>query len=229
MRKFILLFLITFLALILAVPATASPVNPVFIDGPQDRLLLVGDNWHELGNAFPADELIISNSCETEDTSCIDPNGPQDNPQLINYRVAIQNMTNTYWHDLHYVADLDVTTITNYDGWIGNAGKQDEWLAFKIDNIGLNKPLLFESMTPDLIFEPGENWQFILQDYTNMNNVSPHLFASLGIAGASLGAAAPDLSSGGSIIAKPVPIPGSGILIGSALLGLLALKRRRKN
>lgn len=207
----------------------AAPVTPTHRDGPQDTLLLADVQWHELGNGtpmgfFPEDEFITSNYIEWDETACVDPNGPQDNPNIPNYRVAIQNQTNIYWHNLHYVADWEVTTITNYDGWIGNPGAQDEWYAFKIDNVGLNTPLLFESINPDLVFEPGESWEFIIQDYTNINGVAPHMFTSLGIAGAS--ADPPDYPSSGSIIATPVPLPGAALLLFSGLAFLGAFRKK---
>ncbi len=195
--------------------AMALPVDPYYVDGPQDPLFLVQDFWHELGNGFPPDELIDSISTFTDQTSCFDGS---DDPAIPNVLVVMTNLTPIYWWDVHYVADPE-TLITNFDGWIGNAGLGDAEEAFRIDYVGINIPLVFESMTPDNIFEPGETWQFILQDYFHPLGGPPHDFSSFGIAGLSAGWP----PSTGSIIAREVPMPGSLLLLGVA--GLAARRR----
>ena len=79
-------------------------------------------------------------------------------------QVAITNMTNRYFKDLYYVGDVHdggsyETAFTNIDELVAdvtpaNGGLIDPGLAFKIDAVGLNKPLVFESMTQDQVFEP---------------------------------------------------------------------------
>jgi hypothetical protein len=221
MKKIILSFIIGLLLFVPAVPAVALLVEPVFINlPPQDLLLLIDGDWHELGNSFPPDELIGSQlEGDISTPSC----PASDDSNVPNVIISIYNMTSTSWHELHYVADSDLPVITNYEGLIGDGG-QSPGLAFKIDNLGLNMPLVSESINDDLIFEPGEIWHFILQDYSNPFGIDPGLFDSPGIGGASLDV----LNSGGSIIAKPVPIPGSGMLLSFALLGLLTFGKQRK-
>ena len=58
---------------------------------------------------------------------------------------------------LWYVADPE-TTITNFDGLIGNVGLFDAEEAFRIDSVGINRPLVFESLVYNDLFEPGETW-----------------------------------------------------------------------
>jgi len=54
--------------------------------------------------------------------------------------------------------------------------------AFVIDNVGINRPLVSESINPDLIFQPNETWEFIIQDYVNLlYQYPPHLFDSFGV------------------------------------------------
>jgi hypothetical protein len=178
--------------------------DPLIIDGP----------CHELGDSFPIDELIDSSHAPTEMSSC--PEQPDD-PLIPNFEVQITNLTDIFWTDLHYVADPE-TLIDNYDGFIGNAGRDDGTLAFKIDNFDINTPLVGESMNQDLIFEPGETWTFILQDFQNSAGGMPTPFDSLGIASLSGG------TSTGSIIAVPEPATLSLLAVG----GLTLLRRRRR-
>jgi hypothetical protein len=191
-----------------ACAALAVPLDPYGVDGPQDPLIIEPADWHELGNGFPPDELIDSQWFLTDQTACFDGS---DDPAVPNALVEIINLTPIFWHDLHYVADPE-TFLTNFDGFIGNAGLNDAEEAFRIDNIGINVPLVFESMTPDLVFEPGEIWQFIIQDYGNQFGGPPSDFGSIGIASLSTGWP----PSTGSIIA--IPLPGTLALLGAGLL-----------
>ena len=213
-----LIITMTFVAL-LAIASTglAFPLDVYSIDDVQDPLLIQGP-VHELGDFFPLDELIESFWTETDETSCFDGS---DNPFIPNILVIMTNLTNTPWRDVHYVAD-PLTTITNFDGFIGNAGLNDHSEAFRIDGTvtpGINLPLLFESFLPfNEIFEPGETWEFIIQDFGSPV-AFPAPFGSLGIASASL----LTTNSSGSIIAVPEPLTLSLL----ALSGLAALIRRR--
>jgi hypothetical protein len=200
--------------LILAVSTTAQAVStPVtYEDGRQDPLALLGPTYHELGNQppFPSNEWINSADLgETDYVACWENYKIDYYPNML---VSITNMTNMAWTDLHYVADPE-TSITNDDGWINGE------LAFRIDNIGVNQPLMSESMTPNLIFEPGETWEFIIQNYSNTLGLSAASFGSIGVPSGG------DGLSSGSIIA--VPAPGAVLLggIGVCLVGWL--RRRR--
>jgi hypothetical protein len=165
-------------------PVSAHLIEVYSVDGPQDPLNVFGF-VHELGTAatFPADELILSQDLgETNETACFDG---QDDPAILNRLVSITNNTQRSWVNLYYVADPE-TTLTNFDGRIGNApgGQQanDDTLAFRIDNVGINRPLVNESISADLVFQPNETWQFIIQDYLNAAGGPASAFDSLGIA-----------------------------------------------
>ncbi len=208
--------IVVFIVLILTVSNTSKAVPTIveYIDGPQDTLY-VPRNVHELGNPllFPDEELILSSDEGiTEHRPC-----PElDNPQFPNVVVSITNLTNERWAELWYVADPQ-TYLTNHDGWVNGE------LAFKIDNIGLNTPLLSESISSNLVFEPGETWTFVIQDYINMFGLQPSLYGSTGVGFSNIG----DQFSSGSIIATPIPTPGASLLvsIGTGFVGWLRKNR----
>jgi hypothetical protein len=199
--------------LILTVSGTtqAVPTYVSYEDGPQQDPLWVPELVHELGNKplFPDDEWITSSDSLTEYIPC-----PVNYEQggAPNVLVEITNMTGLYWFDLWYVKDPE-TSLTNDDGWINSQ------LAFKIDNIGLNTPLVSESLNPDLVFEPGETWGFVIQNYSNTLQLPPSLFGSIAVPTGG------DLMSSGSIIA--IPAPGA-ILLGSIGVCLVGWLRRRR-
>ena len=120
-------------------------------------------------------------------------------------------MTNSFWSEINYVAD-PVTTLQNYDGRVNGE------LAFWIDNIGINVPLTYESLNQNLIFEPGETWTFVIQDYMNALGGPASAFDSLGVPSAGWP------PSTGSIVAL-VPEPETMLLLA---LGSLTLYRRKR-
>lgn len=185
----------------------------------QDDWTLEGE-VHELGDGFPADELIFSQDlgidsfipCPTD----YDDQGPP------NVLVQITNNTNRTFTDVYYVADSG-TLLTNVDEFVadGNAPTVFE-PAFKIDNIGLNQPLVAEvGGTITNVFEPGEVWEFVIQNFSGQGGRGAVPFDTFGIAGSS----GVGLSTG-SIIAVPEPAHIS-FLIG--LVAFLAARLRRSN
>jgi hypothetical protein len=225
-KTFLLFFVCNCVLTFLSLPAAGVPLEVYSIDGPQDPLLLNGP-VHELGElVFPLDEAITSAWDLTDQTACFDGS---DNPTIPNVVVSMTNLTGIDWYDVHYVSDLDNpqppngtpvpgASISNFDGWIGNAGLDDHEEAFKIDSIGINMPLVFESLIPDNIFQAGEMWNFIIQDYILPEPPTP--FDSVGIASLSTGYP----PSTGSIVAV-IPEPAT---IGLLTLGCLVLLRSRK-
>jgi hypothetical protein len=213
-ERFVLFCVLTTMILTISGTTQALPTTLVQVeDLPSQDPLIVPLNVHELGNFFPPDELIFSAyEPDVLYTPCLQN---PDDPQIPNPLVYIQNLSTTTWTDVWYVADAQETFLQNYDGLV-NFG-----YAFKIDNIGLNTPLVLESLTADNKFEPGEVWGFVIQDYVNTLGLTPDLMGSPGVGIFSTG----DQFSSGSIIA--IPAPGA-ILLGSIGVGVIGWLRRRR-
>lgn len=208
----------------LAVAAGANPVDGRYFDrtdgcDPHGPRLA----FEELGTSltFPRDERIEAVATFTQQSAC----AMDDDPSVPNSLVVMTNLTTTTWRELFYVGDIE-TTFSNIDG----IASTDEvpppgalaTLAFRIDSLGMNRPLVFESGAADGFFAPGETWHFIIQDYSNTLGLPPSLMSSLDFAGGSVG----DLDSSGSIVQFLVPAPGSaGLLLAAA--GCSAGRRRR--
>jgi MYXO-CTERM domain-containing protein len=205
-------------AALLAIAGTARAV-PQFVqsvDTPHCDVQMPLSFVDELGlqAVFPAGERIQAFASPTTLSAC----PSHDSPNIPNVVVTMINLNPFTFTDVHYVADPAAagaagTTIGNEDGLV-NAGQ-----SFRIDNLGVNKPLVGESMGLNNNFEPGEVWRFVIDDYQNGLGLPASAFASIGV-----GAASPGGPSSGSIIAI-VPEPAS---LGLAALAAPALLRRRR-
>ena len=172
--------------------------------------------WNEeIGVGFPADELISSSWETTTYIPCprdYDSGGPS------NIKVTMTNLTDRAFYKVAYVKDPE-TSITNDDLLLINGQE-----SFLIDYAGINVPLVYESMAQDTVFEPGETWKFVIQNYSNTSGLPASAFGSydavhnLGRVGNQSGG---DLVSSGSIIPEPATL----ILLA---IGGLALRRKRR-
>ena len=202
--------------------AVAVPMDVFAEDLPYQDPLFVPNFVHELGTniagamEFPPDEEIDAYDTLTDRTACHEE--PGDDPAIPNALVIMTNKTGINWRHVWYVADggptgiLPETTLSNYDGLVNGA-----W-AFKIDWVGVNKPLVGESIAMDGIFQAGETWEFIIQDYRNILGLTASTLGSIGVPSGPL-----DNLSSGSIIA--IPEPTTMLLL---TLGGLTLVRRKK-
>jgi len=195
----------------------AVPTPIVHSDTPECDPLFIPHDVDELGFAppFPLDERIEATATVTQLPAC----PVMDDPLMPNALVFMTNLTfpPRAFTDVWYVADRE-TGLTNFDGVASMPipGVLPEE-AFKIDSVGVNTPLIAESMAMDGVWMPGETWTFIIQDYTNLLGLPPSLFDSIGVP------SAVSPPSSGSIIAVPEPV--------SALAGLIAavaIGRRRR-
>ncbi|KAA0214300.1 MAG: hypothetical protein DYG94_07725 [Leptolyngbya sp. PLA3] len=208
----------TVLLAALASMASANPVSGTYFDTNHCDNQGARQAVDELGTfIFPLNELIDASSTPTNISACV----AHDNPNMLNYRVRMTNLTGQSWTDLFYVADLG-TSISNEDGmaW-STAAPGAVGQAFRIDAAGVNHNLISESINANGVFEVGEVWEFIIQDFVSAWGGPAHAFDSLDFAGGS--SMVP--GSTGSIVQMLVPSPGVLAMMG--LGGAISVRRRR--
>jgi len=219
--------------------ASAVPYSSVKVDLPRCDPLY-GRVIDEIGNApsFPADERIDSASEPTSQIVCDDPNIEPNDPTIPDYFVEILNLTGRDIGDkvygLAFVADADYA-YRNYDGSVSGG------LAMEIDRKGINRPLLFESINDDGIFQNGERWIFVVEDWRLASGapalLPPHIFTSClpgdtdpctsGQVGAE--SVGDPRGSTASIVRNRIPEPATLALVGLGLAGLAASRRRKQS
>ena len=199
------------LALLPGAPASAIPVSVTHTNLPTCDFLAVPPDVDELGDtpAFPPDERITAIDFFTGAVAC-----PSTDTGSINSLIVMTNITSLDFAEVWYVSDPE-TSLSNVDGLVN--GEE----AFRIDSVGVNTPLVFESILADGIFAAGETWEFIIDDYANTLGLAADDFFSPG----GVGGTSPGGPSSGSIIAVLVPEPSTALL---HALGLLAVAVRRR-
>ena len=151
--------------------ASSNPVQAVYTDLtpcdshptqtlPEELGLGAGGGSGQSG-PFPADEAISYSVSPIDLGTCGIPGNLDDD-----WLVKMTNLTATSFVNLFFVANSDYS-FDNFDGQISEVGSQNSGRAMRIDNLALNQPLLSEDGNPDLIFEPGETWDFIVLNFTS--------------------------------------------------------------
>ena len=196
----------------------ALPSQVVHIDTPQCDPLSIPVEVDEIGDVteFPADEALFATDLGPSNfTPCVATNITA----LPDFVVDIRNLSGRDWKEVWYVADPE-TNITNFDGEANDfsAATGPIHEAFRLDHdisdpFGIHHPLIFESIAFDGIWQAGETWRFVLQDYTNTLGLPPSAISSLGVGDASSTPASGIIDSSGSIIAVPIPEPASAVLL----------------
>lgn len=203
-------------------PATAVPVNGHYHDEPHCDPVADTQLTHELGDitfGFPIDEGIYMEAAPTTQTICVPDDGISND-----WIVRMVNASPIAWVDLFFVADENYT-VGNYDGGVADLSAIPAYYsnAFRIDGTvtvtGGNDNLLFESGTLDEVFEPGEEWTFLV---SNFSASGPPVFGSIGAF--SLTSATNSLSNA-SILANPVPEPATMLI---TLIGGVSVAVRRR-
>lgn len=197
--------------------AVAAPIEATYLSGGAcDVLPGFVPLTHELGEfgGFPIDELIGS-FVVAGPVVCI----ADDGDVLNDFEVHITNLSPNTWTDLFFVAD-EGNLVGNADGFVVSAASGFQH-AFKIDSVGINPNLIFESIAADGLFVPGETWGFRVSNFVVTSGPAGFpLFGSVGL-GTSDG-----LSNASILANQVVPLPAAAWLFGSAL-GLLGWRCRR--
>lgn len=213
--------------LLTANAAQAVPVVGLYQDDPahcdnHGALTLT----HELGDltVFPANEAIDTTATLSTDPAhfTCEPDDGVPNE----YRVRMVNLTPVDWVDVFFVADAGVL-VGNYDGGVADASSSPPVYveAFRIDDVGLNQPLVSESVIPNGVFESGEIWEFLV---TNFTANGPPQFGSVGVF-AQTSALGIDTVSNASILARPVPEPTAAGIVLAAVLALCPRRWRSRH
>ncbi len=200
--------------------AFALPTQVIHQDTPACDPLFIPTLVDEIGDftVFPADEALGHLDLGLANPVCT----ATDLPFIPDALVSIRNLTGRDLQEVWYIADKE-TTITNFDGEANDIAFAPLQEAFRLDHdisdpFGTHHPLVFESGPFDGIWQAGEEWRFVLQDYTNTLGLAPDAITSRGVGDASFDLAGVASPSSGSIIAIPsIPEPASAVL---ALLGM---------
>ena len=222
-----IIFSVIIIGLLGSPSAFGLPITIEFENEDICDVLDVPLKLHELGfpdsvippGVFPLDEEIAASHEVTTLSAC----PVTDDSITNNFLVTMTNNSPHDFTEVWWVGDSLLLTISNNDGQIGQPGFGAlPGPAFRIDNVGLNQPLQSESISANGIFQAGETWQFVVQDFADAfpGNIGPSSFRSYGIGGVS-SPSGTDMSRA-SIIAfteDELPLPDEIVLCDASLDG----------
>lgn len=161
--------------------------------------------------SFPEEERIEATLIgPTTESTC----SFNDDPNTPNLLLDIVNLNSVSFSDVWYIPD-ETTFVSNSDFFVVPTDGPGGTLlpSIRIDTVGSNQPLISESLNSDGIFEPGETWRFILQDYDD--DLAADIPERLAFPGLHSGPST--IVSTGSIIGVPIdavqPVGGTFIPI----------------
>jgi hypothetical protein len=200
-----------------------QPCDPLGLGSTAAQTLIPVDELGTAADFHDKDEGISAFANQADEIACTTNFISDPDLQGMQVMLSIKNETSRTFTDLWYVADPQ-TSLTNYDGII------NEGLAFKIDGtmtMNLNNPLRSEvGGIVNERFEPGETWNFVIDNYKNSLGLSAAALESIGVGWESDDAGHTIALSSGSIIAL-VPEPTTALLMGLGLTGLSFAGRRK--
>ena len=217
------------LLVLLLFPASAFgvAVNGTYVDTTDCDLHGTKTFGHELGNiadGFPIDEALAVNVQQSPQLVCVGDDGVPNE-----WQVDITNLSSFRYKDLFFVADEDIG-IGNMDGTMTDASFSPPipTAAFRIDNLGQNNNLIAGDVNANLIFDPGETWQFLVTNFIRISNpfVNPvPALGSIGLFSASSNFINDRSSASVLAIQLPIPEPATSLLL--VIGSLMSLGTRR--
>ena len=200
--------------------SNAVPINGRYVDDarcdPQPNISLT----HELGliSPFPINEALEITFQPTQNVVCVAQDGLAND-----WNVQIRNLSGIAWQDVHFVSDFGAP-FGNADGVIEDLiGAPNVFSdAMRIDSLGINNNLFFESGPANNILDVAETWRFNVSNFmaaSPAGGFQPPIFITPGkFAGSS-----PFGTTNGtaSILANPVPEPTTSVILVGAAVALM--------
>jgi hypothetical protein len=209
--------------------AVAEPISGSYADDTRGDVVPGQSLTRELGDAAhfsPADAFVYHDHRLNAGVTV----GVSDDGIANDWTVHLTNVSAQAWTNLFFVADLGAS-IGNADGTVEDAGGAPGVFtdAFRVDATGSNVNLFHESIAPDGILQPGEEWEFGVMNFNTGAVSMPPVFITPGqFAGSSQIGPTGGINSGNASIIAIAVVPEPTTLCVLGLAGLAMLMRRSK-